>query len=344
VSFNPRNILIIDFGQLGDVVMSLPALRALREKYPHATITIAVGKPGAEIIRMSSFADATFEIDRVALRDGFKPWSVLKVIDIVKDVRRRQFDFVVDLHSFFETNLLGFFSGAPRRLFARRPGRSLDFLSNYHPRPPIDRNDPKQHLVDRYLDVLKPLEIKQAASRVPRLTPRPEQQTAVEAMLRKAKADAGAPLVGLFPGAGHPGRRWPMERFSQLADFLIRNDKLQPIIFVGPEERQMLTQIRNLFPPPCVILEKLSIPELAAAQSRLAVFVSNDTGPVHIAAAVGAPVVVLIDLPTPHAYVPLADAHRLMFSEHVAEIEVEDVYAATRELLTADRTSSLFAS
>jgi ADP-heptose:LPS heptosyltransferase len=279
----------------------------------------------------------------VALRDGLKPWSILKVVEIVKDVRRRQFDFVIDLHSFSETNLLGFLSGAPSRLFARRPGRSLDFLSNFNPRPPVDRNDPKQHLVDRYLDVLKPLDIRQA-SRIPKLTPRREQQAAVEAMLRKVKADAGAPLVGLFPGAGHPGRRWPMEKFSQLADFLIRNDRLRPIIFVGPEERQMLSQIHNLFPAPCVILEKLSLPELAAAQSRLAVFVSNDTGPVHIAAAVGTPVVVLIDLPTPHAYVPLADAHRLMFSESVAEIEVNDVYAATRELLTAGRTSSLFAS
>ena len=343
MSFNPRHILVIDFGQLGDVVMSLPALRAIRDEFPHARVTVAVGKPGGEIIGMSDYADATIEIDRVALRDGFKPWSVLKVFDIVKDVRRRQFDFVIDLHSLSETNLLGFLSGAPARLFARRPGRSLDFLSNFSPRPPVDRNDPKQHLVDRYLDVLKPLEIKQTF-RIPKLTPRPEPQAAVETMLRKAKADADAPSIGLFPGAGHPGRRWPMERFSQLADFLVRNDKLQPIIFVGPEERQMLTQIRRLFPPPCVILEKLSIPELAAAQSRLAVFVSNDTGPVHIAAAVGAPVVVLIDLPTPHAYVPLADAHRLMFSDSVAEIEVEDVYAATRELLTAGRTSSLFAS
>ncbi len=341
--FRPRDILIIDFGQLGDVVMSLPALRAIREKFPAARVTVAVGKPGAEIIEMSGCADATIEVDRVALRDGFKPWSIFKVVDIVKDVRRRRFDFVIDLHSFSETNLLGFLSGAPSRLFARRPGRSLDFLANFNPRPPIDRNDPKQHLVDRYLDVLKPLEIKQV-SRIPRLTPRPEHQAAVEAMLRKAKADAGAPLVGLFPGAGHPGRRWPLGKFSQLADFLIRNDKLRPIIFVGPEERPMLTQMRSLFPPPCVILEKLSIPQLAAAQSRLAAFVSNDTGPVHIAAAVGTPVVVLIDLPTPHAYVPLADAHRLMFSESVAEIEVDDVYAATRELLTAGRTSSLFAS
>ena len=343
MALKPRHILVIDFGQLGDVVMSLPALRAIREKFPHAHVTVAVGKPGAEIIGMSGYADKTIEIDRVALRDGFKPWSVLKVFDIVKDVRRRQFELVIDLHSFSETNLLGFLSGAPVRLFARRPGRSLDFLSNFNPRPPIDRNDPKQHLVDRYLDVLKPLEIN-PTSRIPKLTPNPEAQAAVETMLRKAKADAGAPLVGLFPGAGHPGRRWPMESFSQLADFLIRNDKLQPIIFVGPEERHMIAEIRRLFPPPCVILDQLSIPELAAAQSRLAVFISNDTGPVHIAAAVGAPVVVLIDLPTPHAYVPLANAHRLMFSERISEIEVEDVYAATRELLTTGRTSSLFAS
>jgi ADP-heptose:LPS heptosyltransferase len=343
VTFNPRNILIIDFGQLGDVVMSLPALRAIREKFPHARLTIAVGKPAAEIINLSGYADETIEVDRVALRDGFKPLSLLKVFDIAKDVRRRQFDFVIDLHSFSETNLLGFFSRAPQRLFARRPGRSLDFLANFSPKPPVDRNDPKQHLVDRYLDVLKPLGIKDVL-RTPKLLVRPEDDRAVDLMLRKARADAGSPLVGIFPGAGHPGRRWPIEKFSELADFLVRNDNVRPIVFVGPEERHLLPQFRELFPPPCVILDKLSIPELAAAQSRLAVLVSNDTGPVHIAAAVGTPVVVLIDLPTPHAYVPLATAQRLILSESVTAIEVEEVYAAARELLTAGRTSTLFAS
>ncbi|MFN2576195.1 MAG: glycosyltransferase family 9 protein [Pyrinomonadaceae bacterium] len=343
MTFNPRNILVIDFGQLGDVVMSLPALRAIREKFAHARLTIAVGKPGHEIINLSGYANETIEVDRVGLRDGFKPLSILKVFDLVKDVRRRKFDFVIDLHSFSETNLLGFLSRAPNRLFARRPGRSLDFLANFNPKPPIDRNDPKQHLVDRYLDVLKPLGIKDA-SRVPKLLIRAEDDRAVGLKLRKAKADTGAPLIGLFPGAGHPGRCWPIEKFSQLADSFVRNDNVRPIVFSGPEERHLLPQMRALFPPPCVILEKLSIPELAAAQARLAVLVSNDTGPVHIAAAVGTPVVVLIDLPTPHAYVPLASSQRLLFSESVTEIEVENVYAATRELLTAGRTSTLFAS
>ena len=343
MTFNPRNILVIDFGQLGDVVMSLPALRAIRDRFPHARVTVAVGKPSAEIIEMSGYADATIEVDRVALRDGFKPLSVFRLFQVVKDVRRRQFDFVIDLHSFSETNLLGFLSGARKRLFARRPGRSLDFLASFDRRPPIDKNDPRQHLVDRYLDVLAPLGIKDPP-RVPRLTTKAEDNRTIDAMLRKAKAETGAPLVGLFPGAGHPGRCWPLERFAQLADFLIRNDEVRPIIFLGPEERHMVQQMRALFPSPCVIFDKLSIPQLAAAQARLAVFVSNDTGPVHIAAAVGTPIVVLIDLPTPHAYVPLGTSQRLMFSESVTAIEVEDVYASTRELLSAGRTATLFAS
>jgi heptosyltransferase-3 len=343
VTFNPRNILVIDFGQLGDVVMSLPSLRAIRERFPHARITVMVGRPGAEIIYMSGYADATIEVDRVGLRDGFKLLSVMRIFQVVKDARQRQFDFVIDLHSFSETNLLGFLSGAPKRLFSRRPGRSLDFLANFSPKPPVDRNDPDRHLIDRYLDVLVPLGIKDSP-RVPRLMTRAEDDRAIDTVLRKAKAETGFPLVGLFPGAGHPGRCWPLEHFAQLADFLIRNDAVRPVIFVGPEERHLIQRMRALFPNPCVILEKLSIPQLAAAQARLAVFVSNDTGPVHIAAAVGTPIVVLIDLPRPHAYVPTAALQRLIFSESVTAIEVEQVYASTRELLSAGRTATLFAS
>ena len=343
MSFEPRNILVIDFGQLGDVVMSLPALRAIRQRFPAAQITVAVGTPGNEVVEMSGYANVIIAVDRVGLRDGFKPLSVLRIFQIVRDVRRRQFDFVIDLHSLSETNLLGFFSGASKRLFSRRPGRSLDFLGNFNPKAPVDRNDPAQHLVDRYLDVLKPLGISEAP-RSPKLFTRPEDDRAIDGMLRKTKTQSGSPLVGLFPGAGHPGRCWPLERFAGLADFLIRNDGVRPIILVGPEERETIQRIRRLFPPASVVLERLTIRELAAAQARLAVLVSNDTGPVHIAAAVGTPIVVLIGRPTRHAYVPLATSQRLIFSQGVNTIGVEEVYGATRELLTSGRTASLFAS
>src|SRR5215831_6368478 len=160
--------------------MSLPALRAIRERFPTAQISVAVGKPGNEVVEMSGSANATIAVDRVGLRDGFKPLSVLRVFQVVKDVRRREFDFVIDLHSFSETNLLGFLSGAPKRLFSRRPKRSLDFLSNFDPPPPIDRNDPDRHLVDRYLDVLAPLGIGNE-HRAPRLATTQADDRQVEA-------------------------------------------------------------------------------------------------------------------------------------------------------------------
>lgn len=344
MNFDPRNILVIDFGQLGDVVMSLPALRAIREHFPHARITVSAGKPSSEIVELSGCADEIIAIDRVALRDGFVPLSILRIFQVVKDVRRQQFDFVIDLHSFSETNLMGFLSGAPQRLFARRPGRSWDFLANFSPKPPVDKNDPKQHLVDRYLDVLKPLGITGVA-RIPKIKPRSQDYAAIEARLRKAGAESGTPLVGMFPGAGHPARRWRLERWAELADFLIRNDGVRPVVFIGPEERATVQEMRQNFPSATAFLEKLSIGELAAAQSRLAVFVSNDTGPAHIAAAVGVPTVVLIfDRTTPHAYVPLASVQRLIFSATIDTLPVEEVYATTRELLVAGRTATLFAS
>lgn len=341
MSFHPHNILVIDFGQLGDVVMSLPALSAIRERFRKARITVAAGKPSSEIVELSGCADEIISVDRVALRDGFIPVSIARIFKIVGDVRRRQFDFVIDLHSFSETNLMGFLSGARHRLFARRPGRSWDFLANFNPKPPVDRNDPDQHLVDRYLDVLKPLGIKDV-NRIPKIIPRAADHEAIASLLGKAKADSGVPLVGLFPGAGHPGRCWPLDRWVELADFLIRNDRVRPLVFIGPEELALAKEMRAQFPAGTVFLEKLSIGEVAAAQSRLAVFVSNDTGPAHIAAAVGAPTVVLINRTKPHAYIPLAAVQRLIFTPDLRTVEVEDVYATTRELLAAERMATLF--
>ena len=343
MTFNPRNILVIDFGQLGDVVMSLPALRAIRELFPHARITVACGKAAAEVVEMSGYADACIVVDRVSLRDGFKPLSIVRIFQIVGDVRRRQFDFVIDLHSFSETNLMGFLSGAPKRLFSRRSRRSLDFLANFRPSPPIDRNDPKQHLTDRYLAVLIPLGVRDA-QRVPHIAPRPADDREVDRLLRTAKGNAGAPVIGLYPGAGHISRRWPLERFAELADALIRNDGVNVVVFTGPEERMMLGQMRSIFAPPAVILDNLTIRQLLAAQARLSVFVSNDTGPMHLAAAAGAPIVALLGHHAPDTYVPLNEPKRVIRSAELGKITVKEVYDATRQLLVTGRTATLFAS
>jgi ADP-heptose:LPS heptosyltransferase len=338
VPFDPRNILVIDFGQLGDVVLSLPALRAIRERFPHAQITVAIGKPGGEIVKLSGYANEVLEVDRVGLRDGNKLVSIGRIIKFVGQVRRAKYDFVIDLHSLSETNLLGFLSGAPRRLYARRPGRSIDLLANFEPRPP--REAKEAHAVDRYLDVVKPLGIKNA-SRVPLLRTAVNANSAVEALLKKENANTGTLLVGIFPGAGNDSRRWPLGHFAEVADFLVRNERVRVIVFAGPEERELLSRMRPLFSPDTIFFDGLTIPQLVSAQARLTVFISNDTGPVHTAAAVGTPVVVIMDRPDPHSFTPVGDQHRLILGREIHQISVKQVYQAAREVLAASRTDQL---
>lgn len=321
--------------------MSLPALRAIRSRFPQAHITVAVGKPGEELIGLSGYANDILEVDRVGLRDGPTLISIGRIVKLVSRVRQMKFDFVIDLHSYYETNLLGFLSGAPHRLYSRRPNRSLDFLANFKPQPAKEIKT--THLVDRYLDLLKPLGV-QNAPRTPVLQTSAAADAAVEALLKKEKAQSGELLVGLFPGAGHVVRLWPLEHFAQLADHLIRNEKVRIIVFAGPEERAMVPQMRTLFPPTTIFFDRLTIPQLASAQARLTLFVSNDTGPVHIAAAVGTPVIVILDRPDPHSFTPVGEQNRVICGPLITNIPVAEVYKAAHELLAVSRTDTLFYS
>jgi ADP-heptose:LPS heptosyltransferase len=336
---DPRNILVIDFGQLGDVVMSLPALRAIRERFPYARITVAVGKPGKELLSLSGYADEILEVDRVSLRDGPTLISIGRIAKFVAQVRKQKFDFVIDLHSYYETNILGFLSGAPHRLYSRRENRSLDFLGNFKPQPARERTD--AHLVDRYLDTLKPLGIEDVP-RIPVLRTNTVDDQAVEAMLKKEKAQSRELLVGIFPGAGNVSRVWPLENFAEVADHLIRNDRVRVVVFAGPEERALVPQMRAVFPPGTIFFDRLTIPQLAAAQARLTLFISNDTGPAHIAAAVGTPVVVIFDRPDLNNFTPVGEQSRFIGGPSIANIPVTDVYRAARELLALSRTDQLF--
>jgi ADP-heptose:LPS heptosyltransferase len=341
MQFDPRNILVIDFGQLGDVVMSLPALRAIRDRFPYAKITVAVGKPGKELLSLSGYANEVLEVDRVALRDGPTLISIARIAKFVAQVRRAKFDFVIDLHSYYETNILGFLSGAPHRLYSRRENRSLDFLGNFKPQPARERT--KAHLVDRYLDTLKPLGIENPP-RTPKLSTSTADDLAVEAMLKKERAHSGELLVGIFPGAGNASRLWPLENFAEVADHLIRNDEVRVIVFAGPEERALVPQMRNVFPARTIFFDRLTIPQLVSAQARLTLFVSNDTGPAHIAAAVGTPVVLIMDRPDLHSFTPAGEQNRFVGGLKITEIPVADVYRAAHELLAINRTDRILAA
>lgn len=334
--FKPKNILVIDFGQLGDAVLSFPALCLIRERFPDAHITVMAGQPAAQVIELSGYADATIAVDRVALRDGPKLGSIRQILQLVRDVRRRSFDFAIDLHSLYETNLLGFLSGAPIRLFGPRPRRSFNFLSNFQPAPPFE--DSSKHAVDRYLDVLAPLGIN-GASRIPVLMTSVDDDQLALQFLEEAGAAGHTSLVGLFPGAGHPGRRWSLTSFVALEEKLARERGARSVVFVGPEEQKLVEEIHENFSGSAIVVNLNDISRLSSVLGQLDVFVSSSTGPMHLAAAVGTPVVVLYSRLSPDSFTPVGERHRIIFSESVANIAVDDVYNAIVEVLDGKQQS-----
>jgi len=327
LNFNPQNILIINFGQIGDVVLSLPALKAVREKFPRARITAMIGKSGAEIVEIANFADDKIIVDRVKLRDGVKLISIKEVLKIAAAVRRRRFDFVIDLHSLYETNLLGFLSGAKYRLYANRENRSLDFLANFEPKPP--RENKKLHLTDHYLNLLKPLGIENAP-RFVRVEPRGKDLEKIETLFHSFK---GKKLVGLFPGAGSISRRWSLAKFAELAFHFSPDENTRTIVFLGPEEKNLHGEIEEKFPSETRIVDNLSLLEFVAALSKLSVLISNDTSAIHLGAIVGTKIVLIMDKRAPMTYLPLTEKIQAVNNDTIDEIKTDEVLRAMREIL-----------
>ncbi|MGH9900183.1 MAG: glycosyltransferase family 9 protein, partial [Pyrinomonadaceae bacterium] len=105
------------------------------------------------------------------------------------------------------------------------------------------------------------------------------------------------------------------------------------VVFPGPEEQALMNDIANIFSPSTIIILGLNIPELAAAFARMALLISNNSGPMHIAAAVGTPVISLLGRLTPDSFTPVGNQHRIIFAPSVSEISLEQVYTPARELL-----------
>ena len=315
---------------MGDVILALPAFRAIRQKFPDARLTVLVGKSSAMVARLAGLFDEEIVVDRVALRDGHKLRSINKIRRLVREIRRRKFDFIIDLHSLSETNLLGFLSGSKARLYANRENRSLDFLGKFAAKPPAE--DKSKHITDRYLEVLKPLGIADAPRFVGIKSQKPDVEFVAKRLTEQnAKIEN---LVGIFPGAGHPSRRWKLENFAALAALLAAGENPpQIIVFLGPEEQNLRGEVERLFPPATIIFDDLTIPQLVAAASLLRVLVSNDTGVVHVGAIAGAGLVLVMDERAPVTYLPLTEKIRVVRSGTIDNISVREVFGASRSLL-----------
>jgi lipopolysaccharide heptosyltransferase I len=281
--FPARRIGLIKPSALGDIIHSLPVLTALRRRYPQARITWVVNRAYEPLLQGHPDLDATLPVERGASRARLGR-AVLNYWRLFRALRNQRFDLVIDLQGLFRSGVMTAATRAPRRvgLNSAREGASwfyTDVLAG------TDRM--KIHAVDRYWRVAEALGVGDGPKvfHVP-IPPAAREWAALT--LRHLPR----PWLILGAGARWITKRWPTENFATLARQAHQRFGAS-VVFVGGRDEVPLAQgvAQGLRGPTCDLTARTSLPQLAAVLEQADVMVANDTGPLHLAAALGRPVV-----------------------------------------------------
>ena len=269
-------ILIVRLGALGDILHAVPAAAALRQAYPHARIDWLVDA------RHRAILDLVPVVDRVVVLERATPagW-----IDVTRRLRAGRYDVAIDFQGLMKSAILARASGAPRVL-----GFSIWHLREKGARPFYSESldpssDDATHVIQKNMRLLETLGIHQTVVAFPL---RDVASAACDEILSRA---AGAPIALLNPGAAWPNKRWYSDRFGELASFLSDVRGLVPFVLWGPGERAIAEAVIESSGGAAQLAPETSLPDLVAICRRASLMVSGDTGPLHIAAAVGTPIV-----------------------------------------------------
>ncbi len=296
-------ILVIKLSAAGDVVLSTPSLRALRERFPQAHITVLVGREHSELLNRCPYLDDLLVFDR--RREG-TPAGLLKV---GKRLRLAQVDVVVDFQNNRISHWLGRLSGAPHRYgYAGRRWSWLLSHAMMEPERPVPPVDHQFHLL-QLLGIQEP-------GRDLELWPGPGDEARVDGLLKEAWVAESQPVVAVHPGSRWPSKRWPAERYAELVDQLAVLSKARVILTGSEQERPLCEQIhRAAQSKPFVAAGRTSLNDLAALMRRCRVLVGGDSAPLHMAAAAGTPVVALFGSTDPLRHAPPAGRKKIFKSE-----------------------------
>ena len=278
-------ILLVRLGALGDVVHAIPVAAALRRAFPESAIHWLVGATHRHILELVPSVDR-----RIVVRDRANPAAGQSARAAIRELRRTRYDVAFDLQGLVKSALFARTSGATRVIgfvsrYLREPVARFLYTEVHDPGGEglFDRQDTR-HVVSVNLSLLQTLGIE--ACRVEF----PIERVASDAANR-VRAEAGGRYAVLNPGAAWPNKRWPPERLAALASRLVERHGLRSVVVWGPGERALAQAVVAQANGAAILSPETSIRDLVAIADRAAVMVSGDTGPLHVAAAIGAPVV-----------------------------------------------------
>lgn len=302
----PRNILIIRFGSLGDVVLVTPFIEALRRRYPGCRISLAVKREYADL-----FADDHRVCRLFALGGGKGIGRERRTAGLLTELRRERFDLVVDLHRNARSILLSMLCHA---------GRHARYSTHRKDRHRLvrDRGGPGvPHIVERYLRALPEL-VEVVVDRRPHLVIGRDARQRADALLAAAGVQGGDLLIGLSIGAGRATKRWPAWRFAELGTLLVERLRARVVVVGDRSDEELAGLISEMMGGRAILAAgRTTLTELAALLERCRVVVANDSGPMHIATAVHTPVVALFGATTPElGFAPLGHSD-IIISKHL---------------------------
>jgi ADP-heptose:LPS heptosyltransferase len=319
-----KKILIIRFARLGDVILLVPALRALRKQFPDAKLDVLVDHRYVPILEMCSAVSEVIPVNRLEMRDGSKLKALWNILRLAENVRQRGYDLVSDFHSFRETHLLTWYSRARWRLGLKRVHSPYSSFC-FNLEPVVE--DDSLHVSSVFLSMLAPLGIKADTSDCLLDLPSSHVNQAEE-FLRPHRIAGNEWFVGFNVGAGSKSRTWPEDGFAQLAVQVLQQPGARLILFSGPgEDKISLALHERLRSSRVIVAKNLGLPELAALFSKCRILVSNDTGPMHLGAAVGVPTLGIFSVARPEHYSPLGRFSRYVRSRSIQMVSVETVFA-----------------
>jgi heptosyltransferase II len=330
-----RKILVLELWHMGDVVLATPVLQKLRSMYPDARITLLAKEHALELLKHSPLVDeiVTFDFPWTAMSAKYDPsrYDPSTIGDVVRRLRAMEFDLSIDCRMDLRSNVLTRSIGAKRRIGYDFGGGGF-LLTDAVSAPPAD-----QHKIDDWMGLLEPLSHTSSGAPeaiTPVLTVTDEERAEARAVLELYDIADRDTVVGIHPGGSHEAKRWPADNFAAVARALVERHGVRLVAFVDPEGCGSDMQLG-----PDAAFVRTSIREMMALFTQCEVVICNDSGPMHIAAALGIPVVAVFRTGSPKAYGPRGLNHAVLGEGLVSGAEsvvaVEDVIAAAESTLGA---------
>lgn len=333
-----KSVLIIrQHNQLGDMLCIVPFLRSLRELLPDGRIVLMASPVNYDVMLHNKYLSDVINYRKEDFLGG-RRLHPIRLWRFIRELRGEKFDLAIvpaTVSTSFTSDLLAYISGARLRMGAGW----LDGVGNpsgffFNKLVDLDwRRTPERHQTLRNADIasgwLAPPTVLSCE-----ITLTTDEQAWGNSFIRKVKSEPKS-LIALHPGAGKPPNRWPAESFARVAEILSSEFDAEVLVTVGPMDGEPLKQFESYMNLPFHLVAGLQIRKVASILAKVNLVISNDTGIMHVAAAVGVPVLSLFGPTDPRQWAPTGEQNRYIQGRdgRIETITVQEVLTEARSML-----------